>query len=106
MAEKNETTEKVTKTRELLEFHSPAAMLAASRGEETRIIVIPKRYPKENYRFLCVNNNPACNLPTGEEVEVALDEYYEIKNSIDITRANEKESAKLEAEFRKKSRYF
>lgn len=102
MAEKIEKTE--TK-RELLKYHSPAAALAASRGEETKTIVIAKRYPKDNSRYICVNNNPACTLPTDEEVEVALDEYYEIKNSMALRRANEKESARLEAEFRKVGKY-
>jgi hypothetical protein len=52
-----------------------------------------------------VNNNPACNLPTDEEVEVAVDEYYEIKNVIDLNKANERESARMAADYRKKSRY-
>ena len=102
MAEKNEKT---IEKRELLKYHTPAAKLAASRGEETKVITITKRYPKDNSRFICVNNNPACTLPTDEEVEVALDEYYELKNSMDFNKANEKESARLEAEFRKVSRY-
>ena len=102
MAEKIEKTEK---KRELLEYHSPAAKLAAAKGEETKVIVIAKRYPKDNYRNICINDNPACVLPTDTEVEVALDEYYEIKNSMTLRRANERESARLEAEYRARGKY-
>lgn len=101
MAEKIEKTEK----RELLKYHSPAAKLAAEKGEETKKITITKRYPKDNYRFICVNNNPACTLPTNEEVEVSVDEYHELTNAMDLNKANEKESARLAAEYRKISRY-
>ena len=103
MAEKIEKNE--TKVRELLKYHSPAAKLAVANGKETKITIIPKRYPKDNYRYLSVNDNPACVLPTDVEVEVAIDEYHEIMNSMTRRRKNENESAELEAEYRGKGRY-
>lgn len=109
MATKKETTEATETTetkRELLKYHSPAAEIAAAKGDETKVIAIAARYPKDRVRSICVNNNPACTLPTEEDVEVALDEYNELKRSMLIRKANKKESDKLEREFRDRKKYF
>lgn len=97
-----ETTETV---RALLKYHSPAAEIAARNGEETKVIVITARYPKDRVRSICVNNNPACTLPTEEEVEVSVDEYNELRRSMLIRKANKKESDKLEREYRDRKKY-
>lgn len=99
-------SDNTSKKRELLKFHSPAAKIAAANGKETKVIVITARYPEDRMRNVCVNNNPACVLPTEEEVEVALDEYNELKRSMSIRKANKKESDKLEREFRDRKKYF
>ena len=101
-----ETTTTTTKKRELLEFHSPAAERAAARGEETKTIVITKRYAKDYFRNICINDNPACVLPTNKPVEVSVDEYHELMNSMAVREQAENESLKLEKEFKARSKYF
>lgn len=107
MANKENTTPETTEVpkRELLEYHSPAAEIAAAKGEETKVYVIPERFPGDNVRRLCVNSNPACVLPTGEPVEVALDEYNELRRSEIIRKANKKESDKLARKFHEIKKY-
>lgn len=102
----NKKENEAVETRTLLKYHSLAAELAAARGEETKTITIKERFPGDRTRTICVNNNPACVLPTEEEVEVSVDEYNELCRSDIIRRANKKESDKLEREFRGKAKYF
>lgn len=106
MATKKETTTETEVKRGLLKFHSPAAEIAAESGKETKIIVISARYPKDTARNICVGSNPACVLPTEEEVEVTVDEYNELRRSMLIRKANKRESDRLEREFRDRKKYF
>lgn len=97
----------VTKTekRTLLEHHSPAARLAAERGEETKIIVIAPSYEEERFRSISVNDNPSCKLPVDTEVEVGLDEYEELMRVAELRKRNKRETDDLEREFKNRKKY-
>lgn len=62
-------------------YRTPAAILAAERGEDTYIVNIAKRYDTDYERHVQVDANPKAVIPTDEDVEVAENEYFELKNS-------------------------
>ena len=90
-------TNTTTKAREpKCEKRTPAAIAAAARGEETFVIEIKERYPGDYVRYLKVDNNPECYCPTGEEIEVAANEYHEVTNSQNLRKKLKEEIRKLE----------
>lgn len=89
----------------LAEFHSPAAKLAHAAGEKTMRITIRERHDKDEFRHICVGNNPPAKLPTEVEVEVVPEEYYALKNSMDQRQENKKEKKRLQREFEARSKY-
>lgn len=91
---KNEN-EVITSCEPLAEIRTPAAIEAAKQGKKNYVIVIPKRYPDDLYRYIKVDNNPGAKIPTQEEVEVAENEYRELKHSIALRDTTEKMIRKL-----------
>ena len=69
-----------------VEYRSPAAILAASRGEKTFVVNIRPRHSADDFRVMEVDNNPKARIPTDVDVEVAENEYVAIKNSSNIRR--------------------
>ena len=91
------TLEKTTKTaKPKCENRTPAAIMAANRGEETFVFTVKERYPGDYTRYLKVDANPECYIPTEEEVEVAENEYYELKNSEKLRKELKERIKKLE----------
>ncbi len=74
---------------------TPAAKIAAERGEETYVVVIAKRYSADKARYIKVDANAEALLPTEEEVEVAQNEYFELKNSAALRRSTNRMLEKL-----------
>ena len=89
----------------LLEHHSPAAEIAYKNGEKTMRISIRERRDGDNYRKICVGNNPPAILPTETEVEVVPDEYYAIKNSMEQRKKNKEIKKKLRNDYKERSKY-
>ena len=92
---KNEN-EVITPCEPLADIRTPAAIEAAKQGKKNRVITIPKRYPDDRVRYIKVDNNPGARVPTEEEVEVAENEYNELKHSIALRKSTEKMVKKLE----------
>lgn len=81
MSSKKKTTENVQARAAKAQFRTPAAVSAAEKGLDTYVVVVSKRYPTDKSRYLKVDANPDVIIPTDEEVEVAENEYFELKNS-------------------------
>lgn len=103
--ENKEPENKVPEREPLLEFHSPAASLAYAEGKPTMKITIRERRDGDNYRKICVGNNPPAVLPTEVEVEVVPDEYYALKNSMAQRKKNKEIKKKLQRDFKERSKY-
>ena len=73
--------EKITPCEPLAEIRTPAAVSAAQRGDKNRVVVVAKRYSQDKTRYLKVDDNPEVIIPTDEEVEVAENEFFELKRS-------------------------
>lgn len=91
---KNEN-EVITPCEPLAEIRTPAAIEAAKQGKKNHVIVVPRRYPDDRSRYIKVDNNPEAIIPTEEEVEVAANEYNELKHSIALRKTTEKMVSKL-----------
>lgn len=88
-------TEKVTAAEPKADIRTPAATLAANKGEKTYVVVVAKRYSADKSRYLKVDDNPDVIIPTEEEVEVAENEYFELKNSAVLRKDTNKMIDKL-----------
>ena len=91
---KNEN-EAITPCEPLASIRTPAAIEAAKQGKKNYVITIPRRYPADESRYIKVDSNPEAIIPTEEEVEVAANEYNELKHSIALRRNTEKMISKL-----------
>ena len=99
MATKKKNTENGVEAREpKAQFRTPAAITAAEKGFDTYVVVVSKRYPTDKSRYLKVDANPDVIIPTEEEVEVAENEYYELKNSAALRKKAIKMLEKLKNE--------
>ena len=88
----------MSKKTTVAKFSTPAAKKCRENGEETFTITVPKRYPSDKSRYLKAGNCPDVIIPTEEEVEVSLNEYYELKNSISLRKKTSRMLEKLRKE--------
>lgn len=79
--ENENKAEEITPCEPLAEIRTPAAVAAAQRGETNRVVIVAKRYSQDKTRYLKVDDNPEVIIPTDEEVEVAENEFFELKRS-------------------------
>lgn len=80
----------ITPCEPLAEIRTPAAIAAAARGEKNHVVNVPKRYSQDKSRYLKVDDNPEVIIPTDEDVEVAENEYFELKRSSLLRKATAK----------------
>ncbi len=88
--ENENKVEKITPCEPLAEIRTPAAIAAAARGEKNRVVNVPPRYSQDKSRYLKVDDNPEVIIPTDEDVEVAENEYFELKRSSLLRKATAK----------------
>lgn len=80
------------------EIRTPAAIKAAAEGKKTYVITVSKRYPQDKSRYIKVDSNPEAIIPTEEEVEVAENEYNELKNSAALRKSMMRMIEKLKSD--------
>lgn len=88
--ESENKAEEITPCAPLADIRTPAAIAAAQRGEKNYVVNVPPRYSQDKSRYLKVDDNPEVIIPTDEDVEVAENEYFELKRSSLLRKATAK----------------
>lgn len=88
--ENENTVEEIAPCEPMAAIRTPAAVAAALRGETNYVVNVAPRYSQDKSRYLRVDDNPEVIIPTDEDVEVAENEYFELKRSSLLRKATAK----------------